>query len=310
MRLVPRVLVDVSDCDMTTTILGQPTAMPVMTAPCGKNGLLHPDGEMAVARAAAKAGVIQVLSTGSTFSLEEVASVGGPRWFQLYCFRDRGATRALVERAEQSGYGALCVTVDAPSDGLRERDARNRLQLPPGTRLGNLGYVTGVGEDASVLSRFDPDPGINWSTLDWLQSLTRLPVVAKGILTAEDASRAVERGMKGLVVSNHGGRELDTSLTTADALPAVVDAVAGRAEVYVDGGIRRGTDILKAVALGARAVLIGRPYLWGLAVDGESGVNRVLELLGNELKVSMALCGVSNLNQTPTELIAPRILQL
>jgi 4-hydroxymandelate oxidase len=305
-RLCPRVLVDVSACNLGTTILGRSVAMPVMIAPCGKNALLHPEGERAVARAAEAAGVIQVLSTASSFSLEEVAAAAaGPRWFQLYFFRDRAATRALVERAEAAGYAALCLTVDAPSDGLRERDTRNRLRFPAGTRLGNLGHVAGADEHISELSRFDPDPSLDWASLDWLRGITRLPLVLKGILAAEEAGLAVDRGVKGVVVSNHGGRELDTAVATCEALGRVAETVSGRAEIYVDGGIRRGTDVLKALALGARAVLVGRPCLWGLAAEGEAGVRRILELLCEELRVSMALAGCPRIGEISRRLIAP-----
>ena len=195
LRLCPRVLVDVSACDLSTTILGRSVAMPVMTAPCGRNSLFHPEGELAVARAAAAAGVIQVLSTASSFSLEEVAAAAaGPRWFQLYCFRDRAATHALVKRAEASGYAALCLTVDAPSDGLRERDARNQLRFPVGTRLGNLEHITSENEPVTALSRFDTDASLDWASLEWLRGITRLPLVLKGILAAEDAGMAAMQG--------------------------------------------------------------------------------------------------------------------
>jgi 4-hydroxymandelate oxidase len=294
-RLRPRVLVDVSACDLGTTLLGQPVSMPLVTAPCALNALAHPDGELAVARATAAAGIVQTLSTLSSYSLEDVAAAArGARWFQLYVYRDRGVTRELVARAEAAGYAALCLTVDVAVPGTRERDVRNRFRLPPDVRVANLAQRIPDTDEGSALLHYvrqQFDPGLSWGTLEWLRGLTRLPIVVKGIVTAEDARLAVEHGVAGICVSNHGGRQLDGTIATCDALPEVVDGVAGRAEVLVDGGIRRGTDVLKAIALGARAVLVGRPYLWGLAVDGEAGVRRVLDLLREELGVSMALTG-------------------
>jgi 4-hydroxymandelate oxidase len=298
-RLRPRVLVDVSRRDLSTTILGQSVSMPILIAPCGLSGMAHPDGECAVTRAAAAADVIHVVSTAATRSLEEVAeSCDGARWFQLYCYRDREITRALIQRAEAAGYQALCVTLDAPLTGRRERDERNHFTLPPGLRVKNLEPYgrdrLAAGGTGSALSRYTAasfDAALTWDSLAWLRALTDLPIVLKGILTAEDARLAVEHGAQALIVSNHGGRQLDGAVSTCEALPEVVAAVGERLEVLVDGGIRRGSDVLKALALGARAVLIGRPYLWGLAVGGEDGVRKVLELLRNELDVSMALAG-------------------
>jgi 4-hydroxymandelate oxidase len=245
---------------------------------------------------------------GSAFSLEEVVTAApGPRWFQTYCMRDHGITRALAERAEAAGYAALCVTVDSPFDGLRERERRANIQFrvpPPASRHANfMPYLQGGSRDPSS-EVFLYDPSLTWTGLDWLRGLTRLPLVLKGVLSPEDARLAVEHGVRGIVVSNHGGRQLDTAMTTCSALPVVVDAVAGEAEVFVDGGIRRGTDVLKALALGARAVLIGRPYLWGLAEGGESGVRRILELLREELRVSMALAGCPRISDVKRGLIA------
>jgi 4-hydroxymandelate oxidase len=299
-RLRPRVLVDVATRDLSTTVLGMPLTMPVLTAPCAFNSLAHPDGELAVARATAAAGVIQVVSTAGTHSLEEVAAAApeGMRWFQLYCYRDRGVTQWLVERAVAAGYRALCLTVDAPLVGRRERDARNRFALPHGLGWKNL---EGVGldqmaavPDGSALVQYIStiwDPSLTWEAVEWLRGLSPLPLVIKGILTGEDAQRAVNHGAAAIVVSNHGGRQLDGTLPTSEALPEIVDAVAGRAEILVDGGIRRGSDVLKALALGARAVLVGRPYLWALAVAGEEGVTHLLSLLRDELDLDMALSG-------------------
>jgi 4-hydroxymandelate oxidase len=299
-RLRPRVLVDVATRDLGTTVLGHSTLLPVLTAPCAFNALAHPDGELAVARAAGAAGVIQVVSTAGTYSLEEVAAAapGATRWFQLYCYRDRDVTKWLVERAVAAGYQALCLTVDAPLVGRRERDARNRFGLPPGMTWKNLEGVgldrMEAGDEGSALVRYISeiwDASLTWEAIEWLRGLSPLPLVIKGILTAEDARRAVDHGAAGIIVSNHGGRQLDGTLATGEALGGVVDAVGGQAEVLVDGGIRRGSDILKALALGARAVLIGRPYLWALAASGQSGVAHILDILRDELDLDMALAG-------------------
>ena len=308
----PRVLADVSRRDMRTTVLGTPVSFPVLTGPCGFNALAHPDGELAVARAATAAGTIQVVSTAATYSLEEVAAAApdGVRWFQLYCYRDRGVTRSLVERAVAAGYRALCLTVDTPVVGHRERDIRNQFGLPPGLRWKNL-EAAGLdrmeaGGDGSALARYIEqiwDASLTWEAVDWLRSLSPLPLVLKGVLTAEDARLAVAHGVSGIVVSNHGGRQLDGAIATATALREIVDAVGSTLEVYVDGGIRRGSDVLQALALGARAVLIGRPYLWGLAVDGEAGVARVLELLRTELDLCMSLSGRPKLANIGRDLI-------
>jgi len=316
-RLRPRVLVDVSACDLSTTVLGRPVAMPVLTAPCGMNVLAHPDGELAVARATAAAGIVQVLSTLSGHSLEDIASAasaaGGAQWFQLYCYRDRGITRELVARAEAAGFLALCVTVDVPVLGYRERDARNRFHLPPGVRVANITQQVAEIDRGSALLQYVSeqfDPSLTWESVDWLRSITRLPVVLKGVLAAEDARLAVEHGAAGVIVSNHGGRQLDGTVAPCDALPEIAEAVAraadaaDTAEVYVDGGIRRGVDVLKALALGARAVLIGRPYLWALAADGEAGVLRLLHMLRDELQRSLALAGCPRARDVRPALIA------
>ena len=298
LRLRPRVLVDVSKIDPSTTVLGQRIEFPVLLAPIAVQRLAHPDGELASARAAAAAGTIMALSTSASCSIEEVARVAeGPRWFQLYFNRDREVTRRLVERAESHGYSALCLTVDLPWLGRREADIRNRLQFPPEVTMANftgdearglLPVVTGATLDASA---GPSDPSLTWKDVDWLRSLTKMRLVIKGVLTAEDAALALEHGAEAIVVSNHGGRQLDGVPASIEALPEIVEAVGGRAEVLLDGGVRRGTDVLKALALGARAVLIGRPYIWGLAVAGEEGVKRVLSILRFELELAMALAG-------------------
>lgn len=298
LRLHPRLLVDVSRIDTATTVLGRTVSMPVLTAPCSFNALAHPEGECAVARAASAAGIIQIVSMTASRSIEEIAAVSqGPRWFQLICFRDREITRDLVRRAEAAQCSALCLTIDQPLQGRRERDLRNRFQLPPGITMKNLEPYAAdrlPADDSSPLAKYVDamfDASHTWEMVSWLRSVTHLPILAKGILTAEGANLALEHGAAGVIVSNHGGRQLDGVVSTCEALPAVVEAVGGRAEVLVDAGIRRGTDVLRALALGARAVIIGRPYLWALAVDGEQGVSRVLDLLREEIILAMGLTG-------------------
>jgi isopentenyl diphosphate isomerase/L-lactate dehydrogenase-like FMN-dependent dehydrogenase len=299
-RVIPRVLTDVGQVDTTCTVLGHTIAMPILTAPCALNALAHAEAEKAVARAVAAAGTIQVLSTLSSTSLEDVAAAApAPRWFQLYVYRDRAITRDLVRRVEAAGYVAICLTVDVQRPGNRERDLRNAFKVPPHIRAANFGDAIADVDDGSALLRYigdQFDPTLTWEAVEWLRGVTHLPIVIKGVLAAEDAHIAIELGASGIGVSNHGGRQLDTAIASCDALPAIVDAVAERAEVFVDGGIRRGTDVLKALSMGARAVLIGRPYLWGLAVDGERGVHRVLTLLHEDLALSMALAGCATLD--------------
>lgn len=307
LRLLPRVLVDVSTCSLATTVLGHAVSMPILTAPCALNRLAHPDGELAVARAVSALGTGQVLSTLSSVPLEAVAAAApAPRWFQLYIYRDREVTRELVRRAEAAGYTAICVTVDVPRPGNRERDLRNGFTVPPEVRAANFDHAIDDTRDGSALFTYinaQFDPALTWESLEWLVGLTSLPVVVKGVLSPLDAELAVAHGARGVAVSNHGGRQLDTVVTSADALAPIVDAVAHAVEVYVDGGIRRGTDVLKALALGARAVLVGRPYLWALAVDGERGVHRVLSLLRDDLALTMALAGVSCVSRIERALV-------
>jgi len=311
LTLWPHVLVDVARIDTTVDLLGTALDLPILLAPTAFQTLAHPDGEKASARAAAAAGTAAVLSTFSAYSLEEVAAAApGPHWFQLYCYRERSITRRLVERAEEAGYRALCVTVDLPVLGRRERELRSGLHLPPEAVPRNfIGLVEGLAVSAGVdLATYVAglvDPTLTWEIVDWLRSVTSLPIVLKGILRGDDAGRAIDQGADGVIVSNHGGRQLDTTPATIDALPEVVEAVAGRAPVLVDGGVRRGTDIVKALALGARAVLIGRPYVWGLAVDGAAGVTRILELLRVELEVAMALCGARSIADVEPSLVRP-----
>jgi 4-hydroxymandelate oxidase len=282
-RLRPRVLVDTSGCDTSTTVLGTGVSMPVLAAPVAYHGLAHADGECATAEGVARAGTVMVASINSNRTMEEIAKrSGGPRWLQLYLTGDRSTDEKLIHRAEDADYLALVLTVDRPRYGNRERDRRNNFKLPPHLRAANFGDATRDLGAVSVTTR---------RSLDWLVAATRLPVLVKGVLTAEDAHLVAEHGVAGVMVSNHGGRQLDGALAGIEALPEVVDAVAGRCEVYCDGGVRRGTDVLKAVALGARAVLIGRPTIWGLAVAGADGVADVMRLLHTEFQLAMALAG-------------------
>jgi 4-hydroxymandelate oxidase len=312
LRLRPRSLVDVGAVDVGTTLLGEPIAAPILTAPCSFNRMAHPDGEIGVAHAATDAGLIQVVSMQATTTLEDIAAVeDGRRWLQLAILRDRAITKALIERAEAAGYSAICVTVDVPVLGRRERDSRNGFKLPAGMSMVNLDPYTPMAmrgsDDQSALARFVNqlwDPTLTWDAIDWLCSITRLPVVAKGVLTAEDARQAVAHGVRGVIVSNHGGRQLDGALSTCAALPEVAGAVGDRTDVLVDGGIRRGTDVVRALALGARAVLVGRPYLWALAVDGEAGVRSMLAMLRAELELAMGLLGRPGLADLDGTLLA------
>lgn len=303
----PRVLVDASDVDLRTSVLGQAVPFPILLAPTAFQRMAHDEGELATARAAASLGALMVVSTIATVSLEEIAHTGVARWFQLYVLKDRDLTAELVKRADAAGYSALVLTVDAPLLGRRLRDERNAFTLPPGIGLANLegtGLPVAAGSGLSSFFLDRHDPTLTWESVAWLRSLSSLPLVLKGVLTAEDARLAVEAGADAVVVSNHGGRQLDGAPATIDVLPEVVEAVSGRTEVLVDGGVRRGTDVLKALALGARAVLVGRPYLWGLAVGGESGVRRVLEILRDELKLAMALAGQPSVGGIDRSLVA------
>ncbi|MGE0227713.1 MAG: alpha-hydroxy acid oxidase [Dehalococcoidia bacterium] len=296
-----RVLRGAAGLDASTTLLGRNHEWPLLIAPMAFARLADPEGELAVARAAEANGVAMTLSTLSTTALEEVAAASAhPKWFQLYVFRDRDLTAELVRRAEAAGYEALVLTVDAPQLGRRERDARNRFALPPGLDAANIAAhlpPVDAGDEGSGLAHFfatQIDPTLTWSDVDWLRSLTRLPVLLKGVVHPEDARLAVAHGAAGVIVSNHGGRQLDTAVAAVRALPDVAAAIEGRAAVLLDGGVRRGTDIVKALALGADAVLLGRPVLWGLAVEGEAGVDHVLRLLRAEFEHAMLLCGASS----------------
>lgn len=321
-----RPLTDASQRSLSTSLLGTSVSAPIVLAPVGLASLAHPQGERAVALAAARAGIISTLSSSSCWSLEDVAEAtpDAPRWFQLYVWRDRSLTENVVARARANGYSALVVTVDVPIGGRRERDLRNGFTIPPrptwrhsgdvirhlpwvtrfawdemfghGLTMGNFGGRTAVTQRLAFMDRVNSrfDPGMTWDDLEWLRSLWDGPMVIKGITNAPAAKEAVARGMDAVWVSNHGGRQLDGLPATMDVLPEVVDAVDGKAEVYLDGGIRRGTDIVKALARGARACMIGRPFVYGLAAGGQAGVEKVIDLLTREVDTTLALLGCAS----------------
>jgi isopentenyl diphosphate isomerase/L-lactate dehydrogenase-like FMN-dependent dehydrogenase len=296
-QLRPRALVDVSAATTATTVLGTELSMPLLVAPVAFQRMAHPDGEPGMARAAAAAGTAMVLSTLATATPADIAAAAPNlhRWFQLYIFRDRGVTRALVEQAEEAGFEALALTVDVPRLGRRERDLRTGFVIPAEVTVPSFAAAAGKAVGGTPADMFSlMDPGVTWDDLEELVSDCNLPVLVKGVMTAEDAALAVDHGAAGVVVSNHGGRQLDGALATLDALPEVADAVEGRIEVLVDGGIRRGADVFKALGLGARAVLAGRAPLWGLAARGEEGARQVLDLLREEIELAMVLTGAAS----------------
>ncbi|GAA4075333.1 alpha-hydroxy acid oxidase [Nonomuraea soli] len=321
----PRVLVDVAHRDTRTRVLGTDLAAPLAVAPMAYHRLVHPDGESGTARAAAAEGLLTVASTFASQTVEEIAAAAPGRvWFQLYCFRDRGLTADLVGRAQAAGCTALVLTGDAPLMGRRERDIRRGFVLPgdiepanlrglPGSGLAGGGLAGGGlaagglpgGRDLAAATRELLDPALTWDAVGWLAESSPLPLVIKGVMTAEDAVLAREAGAAAVIVSNHGGRQLDGAPATLDALAEVCDGAAGDIEVYLDGGVRRGLDVLKAVALGARLVLTGRPVLWGLAVAGEHGAREVLRLLKEELDLAMALSGRPSLARLGLDTLAP-----
>ena len=294
-ELRPRVLVDVSELSTATTVLGTEVALPLLVAPTAFQRLAHPEGELATARAAAAAGTVMCLSTLSSVSPAELAAAapGAPQWFQLYWSRDRGFTKELLAAITEAGFRALVLTVDLPVAGRRERDLRAAFALPEDLPLPNL-PGTLPREDFHRALGDVVDPSLTWRDLEWLREACELPLVVKGVLTAEDALLAAEHGAAAVVVSNHGGRQLDGVPASLDVLPEVAEAVGERVEVLVDGGIRRGTDVLKALALGARVAFAGRAVLWGLAVDGEEGAARVLRLLHREIEVGLKLLGCAS----------------
>lgn len=299
LRLLPPLLTGVAEVDTATTVLKQPIALPILLAPVAGQSLYHPQGVLASARAAAKAKTILGVSSSVGHSVEEVAAASsGPKWFQIYMPKDRAVARRLVERAERSGFKAIVLTVDLGE--RKDADKRNRFTLPePALRkhLSDIGFNLSEQITYEQLLAFNDqawDLTLSWNAFDWLRSITKLPLLVKGVLRADDAKKAVAIGLDGIVVSNHGGRRLDGVPASIDQLPQIVAAVNGKAEVLLDSGIRRGTDVLKALALGAKAVLIGRPYAWALAADGEAGVSKILELLREELVSAMLASGCPN----------------
>jgi len=299
--ILPRVLRDVAQVDLSTTVLGTRIDLPVLVAPSGSHRLAHPEGELATARGAARTGTCYVISTSSSYPMEEIAAAShGPKWFQLYCYRDRAITRSLIERANVLEFQALCVTVDTPRVGRKDRDLRNKFRFPEHVRWRNFDdselEVAPAGDVAAYIAS-QWDPSVTWHDIEWIRSLTDLPIVLKGILHPDDAELAVGSGVAGVIVSNHGSRNLDGVSSSIRALGAIVERVDGRVEVYCDGGIRRGTDVFKALSLGARAVLIGRPCFWGLAVSGADGVARCFEILRDELYAAMTLAGITRVSE-------------
>jgi 4-hydroxymandelate oxidase len=299
-RVRPRIFAGVGRVELGTSLLGLPVTMPIGFSPAGANGFFHPEAEVAVARAARHAGVMHALSTVSTRSLEEVAAIGAPRWFQLYLHRDRGISRALIDRAVAAGYSALVVTADMPVVGRRERELRVGFVFT-GHYDGNFRALGNADELLDGIS----NSGLTWNDLDWLKTQTDLPIVLKGVLRGDDAALAVEHGVAAVLVSNHGARLLDRTPATLEVLSEVVRAVDHRAEVYLDGGVRRGLDAIIAIALGARAVFVGRPFLSALALAGEAGVGHLLGLLRDEMTEAMALLGVRSLAEIGPDVIAP-----
>ncbi len=304
--LRPRMLVDVSAVETATTLLDAPVAFPLIVAPSSLHRMYHPDGEAGTYRAASRVGALMTVSSAGSTPLEEVAQAAdGMRWFQLYCFRERAMYGTFVEAAAAAGYRALVLTADVQILGRRERDMRNNFVLPAGVRMANFERrFAGLPDGTAHAHLMNvANPAITWDDLAWIRSLSDLPLVVKGILTAEDARLAVEHGAAAIWVSNHGGRQLDCAPATLDILEEIVEAVDGRAEIVLDGGVRRGTDILKALALGARAVAVGRVPLYGLAAGGEAGAFAVLEMLRNELQTAMMLCGVLSVASVPRSLV-------
>jgi L-lactate dehydrogenase (cytochrome) len=329
--LKPRYLIDVSKRDLTTTILGESVKTPVMLAPTGLMRLAHPEGELGAARAAGLAGAIFAVGAFSSYALEDIASVAtGPLWLQLYLWREREVTANLVERARNAGYRALCLTVDTPVIGLRERDLRNGMRIPPKISVtnaidvarhprwiynlarggpityGNLLGIAGAQGDTGLtlmdyVNRNLFDPGQTWADLEWLREIWDGPLVIKGITHPQDAERSVAIGVDGIVVSNHGGRQLDGAPATLTAMREILAAVGNSVEVMMDGGIRRGSDVVKAMALGARGCMVGRPYWWGLGANGTAGVSRCLEIFNSEIDRTLALVGRTSVRDLRSE---------
>ncbi len=331
-QLMPRALRDVSNIDLSTTVLGQQVDIPVLLSPTGQTRMFHHSGESAVARAAAKAGTIYSLSSVSSTSIEDTAAASdGRKWFQIYVWRDREVIKEFMDRCRESGYNALCLTVDLPVHGNRERDLRNQLTFPaavapkvvadvlshprwlynylthPKIEIANVkgSRNASVPKEVTLLDYVSKqlDSSVNWDDAAWMIEQWDGPFIIKGIVNPEDAKRAVEIGARAIIVSNHGGRQLDFMPPTIEVLPQIVKAVAGRAEILLDSGVRRGTDVIKALALGATAVMIGRPYLYALAAGGEAGVDRMFELLRAELMRDMAMLGCTKISDLTPEYI-------
>jgi 4-hydroxymandelate oxidase len=305
--LRPRMLVDISQPDLGTTVLGQRVAFPILVDPAGGHGRAHPEAELATVRAAGAMGTVMILSSGSTYTLEEVAQAAtGPIWFQQYLYKDRSLSQRMAHRAQEAGYSGLCLTLDSTVRAKRERNIRNNYASPPSPNYAGIevaDYAWSTSSDAPRGVNNLIDRAATWPYVEWLATQTPLPLLVKGIMTAEDARLCAEHGVRAIIVSNHGARQLDTTFASIEVLPEVVEAVDGRCEVYLDGGIRRGTDILKALALGARAVLIGRPLFWGLAVEGETGVRTILQMLRDELEMAMCMCGRPTLQSIDRSLL-------
>ncbi|XP_057327539.1 2-Hydroxyacid oxidase 1 [Microplitis mediator] len=311
-RIRPRVLRDVSNCDISTWILGDKISMPLGIAPTAMQRMAHPDGECANAKAAEHMKTIFIQSTISTSSIEEIkkAAPNAIKWFQLYIYCDRQVTINLIRRAEKAGYKAIVLTVDTPFFGIRRRDVKNKFTLPKHLKLANFdGHLSdkinstdsGSGLNEYVVNLFDDS--LNWNDVDWLKSVTNLPIILKGILRADDAVLALEKGVQGIIVSNHGARQLDEVAASIEALPEIVKAVGDKIDVYLDGGIRQGTDVFKALALGAKMVFFGRPMLWGLTHGGEKGAIEVLKLIKEDIKQTLALAGCRSVNEVTRDMI-------
>ncbi len=300
-RLIPRVLRGIAEVDLRTTMLGREVTMPLGLAPTGFNRLADPEGEVAVGRAAASTGVISCLSTLSSRTIEDVGAASDRPWFQLYVLKDRGITRSHIERAESAGFTALMITVDLPVVGRRDREIHHGLELPP-EMFANFKVPATSGELSEVVVG-EIQQSLSWKDIEELSALSSLPVVLKGILSPEDARIAAELEIAGVVVSNHGGRQIDRAIAPIDALSPIVDAAAGRYEVFLDGGVRRGIDVVIALALGARAVFIGRPYLYALAAAGGSGVERCLELFRSEMLTALHLLGAGSIDEIDSSLV-------
>ena len=308
--LRPRVLRDVSALDLSTTVLGTKVSLPVLIAPCGGHKRAHPEGEVATYRAATTCGTILAVSANANTSFEDLSKAAtGPLWVQLYPFRDRELTKDWLSRARQAGYKAVCVTLDSQWPPKRERNIRNNYRRTRGVNYPKTDSVEAPRAGRTRRAGEGADPAATWKDLEWIKSATDLPLVAKGIMTAEDVELCVEVGADAVIVSNHGGRHLDNTLATIEVLSEAAAAAKGRVEILLDGGIRRGADVVKALALGARAVFIGRPLFWGLAVGGEQGVVRLLEILREEIEITMAKCGRPTIASIDSTVVvkAPRL---